>query len=131
MAPPPSSFCPHGNQPMKLVHTLRPLEPAWPALLAFYCAPCSHAEAKEHRLWRPGDFLAVQALGSMDRIEERSIGRVQECLDAAAHCEKRAASATDRTVQATFAEAAHCWRELARCWRECQSNAPTAEKVRA
>ena len=81
--------------------------------------------------WRPGDFLAVQALGSMDRIEERSTGRVQECLDAAAHCEKRAASATDRTVQATFAEAAHCWRELARCWRECQSNAPTAEKVRA
>jgi hypothetical protein len=64
----------------------------------------------------------------MDRIEERSTGRVQECLDAAAHCEKRAASATDRTVKATFAEAARCWRELARCWRECLKCSCTSER---
>src|SRR5271166_507237 len=67
---------------------------------------------------RSGTFYPVQALGGMDRIEERSIGRVQDCLNAAAHCEKRAASATDRTTQATFAEAARCWRKRARCWRE-------------
>ena len=40
------SFCPHCNRPMKLVHTIPPLEPAWPVLLAFYCAPCRHAETK-------------------------------------------------------------------------------------
>src|SRR5262249_725374 len=39
--------CPHCDQPMKLVHTIPPLEAAWPALLAFYCAPCFHAETKE------------------------------------------------------------------------------------
>jgi len=42
-----TSPCPHCDQPMKLVHTIPPLEAAWPALLAFYCAPCLHAETKE------------------------------------------------------------------------------------
>jgi hypothetical protein len=49
MASARTSFCPQCNRPMKLVHTIPPLEPAWPALLAFYCAPCSHAETKEDR----------------------------------------------------------------------------------
>jgi hypothetical protein len=48
------------------------------------------------------------------------IGRVQECLDAAAHCELRAESAIDPAAKATFAEAARCWHELAPCWRELQ-----------
>src|ERR1700730_3532466 len=127
MAPPRTSFRPHCNQP-KLVHTIPPFAPAWPAVLAFYCAPCSHAETKEHRLnSAPGTFYSsgpgVGKYGPHRGAKHRQ--------GSAAHCEKRAASATDRTVQATFAEAAHCWRELARCWRECQSNAPTAEKVRA
>ena len=42
-----TSSCPHCCQPMKLVHTIPPLSPTWPAILAFYCAPCQHAETKE------------------------------------------------------------------------------------
>jgi hypothetical protein len=44
-----TSLCPHCDQPMQLVHTIPPLGPAWPTLLAFYCAPCCHAETKEKR----------------------------------------------------------------------------------
>jgi hypothetical protein len=51
---------------------------------------------------------------------QEDIGRVQECLDAAAYCELRAESAIDPAAKATFAEAAVCWHELARCWRELQ-----------
>ena len=36
--------CPRCAQPMRLVRTIPPLEPSWPELLAFYCAPCHHAE---------------------------------------------------------------------------------------
>jgi hypothetical protein len=45
----PTSRCPHCDEPMRLVRIIPPLEPAWPSLLAFYCAPCSHAETKEER----------------------------------------------------------------------------------
>ena len=34
--------------------------------------------------------------------------RVQQCLDAATHCEQRAASTKEPTARATFAEAARC-----------------------
>ena len=44
-----TSSCPHCCQPMKLVHTIPPLSPTWPAILAFYCAPCD-AETKEGAL---------------------------------------------------------------------------------
>jgi len=39
--------CPNCREPMKLVRTIPPLGPAWPALLVFYCAACSHAETIE------------------------------------------------------------------------------------
>jgi hypothetical protein len=32
---------------MRLVRTIPAVGPAWPALLAFYCAPCQHAETIE------------------------------------------------------------------------------------
>ena len=55
------------------------------------------------------------------------ISRVQECLDAAAHCEQRATMSVDPAAKATFSEAARCWHELARCWRELQRHpAPAA-----
>ena len=65
---------------------------------------------------------SISGLGSAARRAGDVFGAVcffvRDCLDAAAHCEKRAASASDRTTQATFAEAARCWREIAQCWRE-------------
>ena len=57
-------------------------------------------------------------VGGMDSLGERSNERVEDCLNAAALCEKRAASAVDPAAKAAFAAAAGCWRELARCWRE-------------
>ena len=42
-----TSSCPHCCQPMKLVHTIPPLSPTWPAILAFYCAPCQHASGRK------------------------------------------------------------------------------------
>jgi hypothetical protein len=54
----------------------------------------------------------------MDRLGVRNTGRVQDCLDAAAHCEKRAASAGDLAAKNAFVAAAICWRDLAQCWRE-------------
>ena len=41
-----TSSCPHCCQPMKLVHTIPPLSPTWPAILSFYCEPWRHAETK-------------------------------------------------------------------------------------
>src|SRR5271166_2299001 len=55
---------------------------------------------------------------------QQDIGRVQECLDAASHCEQRAALAIDPTAKATFEEVARCWHELARCWRELPKQRP-------
>jgi hypothetical protein len=34
---------------MKLVHTTRPLDPAWPAFLAYYCAACCYAETRKEQ----------------------------------------------------------------------------------
>ena len=56
-------------------------------------------------------------VGGMDRLGERNTGRVQDCLDAAAHCEKRAASAGDLAAKNAFVAAAICWRDLAQCWQ--------------
>jgi hypothetical protein len=44
-----SSHCPYCDQRMQLVRTIPRLGPAWPTLLAFYCAPCCHAETKQER----------------------------------------------------------------------------------
>jgi hypothetical protein len=47
--PDPQASCPHCEEPMKLVHTIPPLAPEWPPLLAYYCASCCHAETKHGR----------------------------------------------------------------------------------
>jgi hypothetical protein len=39
------TLCPHCRQPMKLVHTIPPLE-GFSEISAFYCRPCQHAETK-------------------------------------------------------------------------------------
>jgi hypothetical protein len=40
--------------------------------------------------------------------------KVQECIDAAAYCERRAAAATDPNIKALFEATAQRWRQLAK-----------------
>ena len=77
---------------------------------------CGAGEASHPRR-KPGLSTRPSVVGGMDRLGERNTGRVQDCLDAAAHCEKRAASAGDLAAKNAFVAAAICWRDLAQCWQ--------------
>jgi hypothetical protein len=66
----------------------------------------------------------------MDRLGEQNTGRVQHCLDAAAHCEGRAAAAGDPVAKNAFVTAAVCWRDFAQCWRELRVQRPPADTGR-
>ena len=46
---PPTPYCPHCGQPMKLVGISRLLGRSCPTLLELYCASCDHEEIKEDR----------------------------------------------------------------------------------
>src|ERR1700732_5425671 len=78
---------------------------------------CGAGEASHPRR-KPGLSTRPSVVGGMNRLGERNTGRVQDCLDAAAHCEKRAASAGDLAAKNAFVAAAICWRDFAQCWRE-------------
>src|ERR1700724_1798678 len=116
MAPDHSSFCPHCKQPMKLMHTIHPLEPDWPRPML------SHGDQTGPRyimsFVQPGLSTRSSVVGRMERLGDQNTGRVQDCLDAAAHCEKRAASARDPAAKNAFVTAAVCWPDFAQCWRE-------------
>ena len=47
---PPTPYCPHCGQPMKLVGISRLLGRSCPTLLELYCASCDHEEIKEDRV---------------------------------------------------------------------------------
>jgi hypothetical protein len=47
---PPTPYCPHCGQPMKLVGISRLLGRSCPTLLELYCAFCDHEEIKEDRV---------------------------------------------------------------------------------
>jgi hypothetical protein len=78
---------------------------------------CGAGKASHPRR-KPGLSTRPSVVGGMERLGEQNTGRVQDCLDAAAHCEKRAASAGDLAAKNAFVAAAICWRDLAQCWRE-------------
>ena len=46
---PPTPYCPHCGQPMKLVGISRLLGRSCPTLLELYCVSCDHEEIKEDR----------------------------------------------------------------------------------
>ena len=46
---PPMPYCPHCDQPMKLMGMSRLLGRSCPTLLELYCAACNHEEIKEDR----------------------------------------------------------------------------------
>jgi hypothetical protein len=46
---PPTPYCPHCGQPMKLVGISRLLGRSCPPLLELHCASCDHQETKEDR----------------------------------------------------------------------------------
>jgi cytochrome c553 len=52
--------CRHCGNSMRLVRTIPAVGPAWPALLAFYCAECHHAETKEEERIEPASRIAAQ-----------------------------------------------------------------------
>jgi hypothetical protein len=69
------------------------------------------AENRHHdvTVWPARENL--QSFSTLWRFEQ---GQVQECIDAAAYCERRAAAATDRNIKSLFEETAQRWRQLAK-----------------
>jgi len=63
----------------------------------------------------------IGRLSKHEKPEVENSDMAQECLDNAAHWERRAASAIDDpAAKAMFEQLAHVWYQLARCWREAR-----------
>jgi len=80
-------------------------------------------------------FAMIGRLSKHEKPEVENSDMAQECLDNAAHWERRAASAIDDpAAKAMFEQLAHIWYQLARCWREARIarlNCGTMHRVRA